>query len=181
IGGDEIVQRAVTYFQNGHGIFLPWATSWCEASTAASLPRACAGRPAGPGSSRMQKNGVKGTDLLVPRCGEGRGTAPLGAAPRWREQVPALLRSSRGRSQVPDADQVVNGQAEDEHPAHAAGPAVSSLAQEPDGFEPAQDFLDALAFPLTHSVAVVARGAPIDRTRSMRRVLGYVRRPREQT
>src|SRR5262249_5918161 len=84
-------------------------------------------------SSRMQKNGVKGTDLLVPRCGEGRGTAPLGAAPRCTEQVPALLRSSRGRSQVPDADQVVNGQAEDEHPAHAAGPAVSSLAQEPDG------------------------------------------------
>src|SRR5262249_19218062 len=52
IGGDEIVQRAVTHFQNGHGISLPWATSWCEASTAASLPRACAGRPAGPGSRR---------------------------------------------------------------------------------------------------------------------------------
>src|SRR5215468_7568563 len=130
--------------------------------------------------SRMQKNGVKGTDLLVPRCGEGRGTAPLGAAPRCTEEVPALLRSSGGRSQVPDADQVVDGQAEDEHPAHAAGPAVSGLAQEPDGFEPAQDFLDALAFPLTHSVAVVARGAPIDRTRTMRRVLGYVRRHLKQ-
>src|SRR6516165_11378011 len=136
--------------------------------------------PSGPRPSRMQKNGMKGTDLLVPRYGEGRGTAPLGAAPRCTEQVPALLRSCRGRSQVPDTDQVVDGQAEDEHPAHAAGPAVSSLAQEPDGFEPAQDFLDALAFPLTHSVAVVARGAPIDRTRTMRRVLSYVRRHLEQ-
>src|SRR5262249_10275212 len=112
-------------------------------------------------SSRMQKNGVKGTGLLVPRCGEGRGRAPLGAAPRCTDRVPALLRSSRGLCQVPDTDQVVDGQAEDEHPAHAAWPAVSSLAQEPDRFEPAQDLLDALAFPLAHSVAVVARGAPI--------------------
>src|SRR5215471_12635922 len=98
--------------------------------------------PAGLGaSSRMQKNGVKGTGLLVPRCGEGRGRAPLGAAPRCTDRVPALLRSSRGLCQVPDTDQVVDGQAEDEHPAHAAWPAVSSLAQEPDRFEPAQDLL----------------------------------------
>jgi hypothetical protein len=57
-------------------------------------------------SSRMQKNGVKGSDLLVLRHGEGCGTAPLGVAHRCT--LPALVRSSRGLGQVPDADQVVD-------------------------------------------------------------------------
>src|SRR5512132_4664390 len=116
----------------------------------------------------MQKNGVKGTDLLGPRCREGRGTAPLGPADRCTDAVSALVRSSGGRRQIADTDQVVRRQAEEEHPAHSTSTAVSSLAQEPDGFQPADDLFDALAFPLAHLVAGVACGAPIDRTRTMR-------------
>ena len=49
------------------------------------------------------------------------------------------------------------------------------LAPQPDGLEPAEDLFYALAFPLAHLVADMARDASIDRTRAVRRVLGHVR------
>src|SRR3982074_2885518 len=84
-------------------------------------------------SSRMEKNGVKGTYLLVPRCGEGRGTAPLVAAHWCADPVRALVGSSGGRRQVAEADQVVRRQAEDEHPADPCSAPVARLAQQPHG------------------------------------------------
>src|SRR5215468_534424 len=49
-----------------------------------------------------------------------------------------------------------------------------------DRLEPPEDLFDALAFPLAHHVAGVARGAPIDRTRAVRAVLGHVQGHLEQ-
>src|SRR2546422_8959883 len=127
----------------------------------------------------MLKNRVKGTRLLSPTCFEGRrtriGAASL-AASNGGADVPAQpAGSSRRLGQIADADQVVDRQPEDEHPADPRPAAVAHLAQQPDGLEPAEDLFDALAFPLAHPVAGGARGAPIDRTRTIRRVLGHVR------
>src|SRR6266851_10099188 len=85
-------------------------------------------------------------------------------------------RSSRRRGEVAEADQVVDRQAEDEHPVHASPAAMARLAQQADGLEPAEDLFDALAFPLADSVPGVAGGALIDRTRPIRGVLRHVRR-----
>src|SRR2546425_7968402 len=132
----------------------------------------------------MLKNRVKETRLLSPTCFEGRrtriGVASL-AASNGGADVPARpAGSSRRLGQITDADQVVDRQAEDEHPAHPAPAAVARLAQQADGLEPPEDLFHALAFPLAHPVAGVACGALIDRTRTIRRVLGHVRRDLEQ-
>src|ERR1700704_3370041 len=47
--------------------------------------------------------------------------------------------------------------------------------EQPDGLQPAQVPLDALAPPLAHLIARVPRGAPIQRTGPLRRVLRHVR------
>src|SRR5712691_9453029 len=128
----------------------------------------------------MLKNRVKGTRLLVPGCYEGCCTAPLAAAKSRADASPQLSGSSRCLGQVADADQVIDRQPEDEHPAYPCPAAVAHLAQQADRLEPAEDLFDSLAFPLAHPVAGVARGALIDRTRTIRRVLGHVRRHLEQ-
>ncbi len=108
------------------------------------------------------------------------GFAPVAATRRNADGPAPFPRSSWGFGQVADADQVVRCQAEDEHPAHSTSAAVAGLAQEPDGLEPAEDLFDTLAGPLAHLVAGVTRGARIDRTRTVRRVLGHVWRHLEQ-
>src|SRR5712691_10009414 len=130
---------------------------------------------ASPSPSRMQKNRVEGTYVRVPRRGEGRDRAPLAAGGRLVTPAKPLAGSCGSLRQVANSDQVVRRQAEDEHPAHSRAAAMSGLAQQPDGLEPAEDFLHALALALAHAVAGVARGAPIDRTRPARDVLGHVR------
>jgi len=54
-------------------------------------------------TSRVQKNRVKGTYLLVPRCDEGPRTAPLAAASLRADAAPSRLGSSGGLGQVADA------------------------------------------------------------------------------
>src|SRR5258705_1521744 len=53
---------------------------------------------------------------------------------------------------------------------------MARLAEQAGRLEPAEDLLDELALLLAHDVAGVARGAAIDRTRTLRSVLGHVRR-----
>src|SRR5690349_22904519 len=108
----------------------------------------------------MKKNGVKEAYLPMPRC--FAGSRPTLVVARARaEAVRPRVGSSRRRRQVPDADQVVRRQAEEEHPAHAGPATMARLSQQSDRLEPAEDLLDALAFPLAHAVAGVARGASI--------------------
>jgi hypothetical protein len=128
----------------------------------------------------VQKNRVKGTYALGPRCDEGHRTAPLAAASLRVDAATPPAGSSRGLGQVAETNQVVRRQAKDEHPAHPRPATVPCLAQQPDGLQPPEDLLHALAFPLARPVAGVARGASIDRTRPVRGVLGHVRRHLDQ-
>src|SRR5712691_10438778 len=120
-------------------------------------------------SSRLRKNRVKGTRVLVPRRYERRRTAPIAAELIGADVPTQLAGSSRGLGEVADTDQVIDRQPEDEHPAHPRPAAVPRLAQQADGLEPAEDLFDALTFPLAHHVPGVARGALIDRTGTIRR------------
>src|SRR3989442_15985981 len=91
--------------------------------------------------SRMLKNRVKATRLLSPTCFEGRrtriGAASL-AASNGGADVPAQAAgSSRRLGQIADADQVVDRQPEDEHPADPRPTAVAHLTKHADGLEPA--------------------------------------------
>src|SRR5918994_2924858 len=71
---------------------------------------------------------------------------------------------------------VVHGGSTREHPAHPGDPTMPDLPQQPHGFEPPKDVLDALAFPLTHRVARMAGGAPINSARPTRGILRHMRR-----
>src|SRR6266852_8995792 len=111
-------------------------------------------------SSRLRKNRVKTTKSFAPRwCGEPgmpAGSARLAATLGGPQGSAPGPRSSRRLGEVAEADQVVDRQAEDEHPVHASPAAMARLAQQPDGLEPAEDLFDALAFPLADSVPGVA-------------------------
>src|SRR6266851_299952 len=135
-------------------------------------------------SSRLRKNRVKTTKSFAPRwCGEPgmpAGSARLAATLGGPQGSAPVPRSSRRLGEVAEADQIVDRQAEDEHPVHASPAAMARLAQQADRLEPAEDLFDALAFPLAHSVAGVTRGASIDRTRPVRGVLRHVRRHLDQ-
>src|SRR5262245_55509232 len=85
----------------------------------------------------------------------------------------ALAVSSYGhRTKVPQSDQVVGGHREGEHPPDAGAASESRLAAQPDGLQPAEHFLDALAQSLAHPVPSVARGARVERRDLL---LGHVR------
>src|SRR5215467_14884775 len=93
----------------------------------------------------------------------------------WRGgQAGAGLGSCRLDREIPHPDEVVDGQPEGKHPADARRAAVAGLAQQADLLEPAEDLFDALAFPLAHQIADVARGAAIDRTGPVRGVLRHM-------
>src|SRR6266478_1806115 len=70
------------------------------------------------GPSRLRKKRVKGTRLLVARRYERRRSALLAAALPDADGPTPRSGSSGGLGQVADADQVIDRQAEDEHPAH---------------------------------------------------------------
>src|SRR5947199_9958179 len=126
--------------------------------------------------SRLRKKQVKGTQLRAARHQTppaGRSDAgSLAATSRRRRPESSGGASCRTLRQVPDAHQVVDRQAEDEHPPDAPAAAMARLPKQADGLEPAEDLFDPLALLLTHLVAGVARGAPIDRARTVRRCSG---------
>src|SRR5260370_12686043 len=99
----------------------------------------------------MKKNGVKGTYLPMSRSFAEPHPALFVASPRSDVVLPRLG-SSRRLRQASDADPVVRRQAEAEHPAHSRPAAMPRLAQQPDGLQPPDDLLHALAFPLPHPV-----------------------------
>src|SRR5208282_1687743 len=70
----------------------------------------------------------------------------------------------RRGQQVAHSDQVVGRQCEGEHPTDAVDAAMASLAQAPDGLEPAEDFFHPFAFLLTNRVARMTSGALVDNT-----------------
>src|SRR5882724_9985406 len=146
---------------------------YCALSLGSKGSHCDAARP-----SRLRKKQVKGTQLRASthqRTPAGRFEAgSLAAAARcWRPESSGGA-SRRTLRQVPDAHQVVDSQAEDEHPTDAPPAAAARLPHQPDGLEPAEDLFDPLALLLTHRVASVARGASIDRARTVRGVLRHV-------
>src|SRR2546425_11588806 len=152
-----------------HGTPVKKSKPWRSRSAASSAPD----------TSRLRKKQVKGTQLRAARhqtTPAGRSDAgSLAATSRRRRPESSGGASCRALRQVPDAHQGVERQAEDEHPPDAPAAAVARLPKQADGLEPAEDLFDPLALLLTHLVAGVARGAPIDRARTVRGVLGHVR------
>src|SRR5262245_24644316 len=100
----------------------------------------------------------------------------LGAVRPDRVVAPVSRAGSCGLlRQLADPDEVVDRRGEGVHPIDPGRPTMPELPHQADRLEPAEDLLDELAFPLAHQVAGMARGAAIDRTRTIRRVLGHVR------
>src|SRR5262249_7206063 len=99
---------------------------------------------------------------------------------RWLKRRELSEASSyRLAREIAHPDQVVHGQQKGNHPAHPRHPARGVLAQQATLFEPAEELFAALTLPLAHQVAAVPRGAAIDRTRTLRGVLGHMRGYRE--
>src|SRR5262245_24427829 len=129
--------------------------------------------------SRLRKNAV--SSAL-----SGLGDPALACRPHGGDRI--VRRGGRARieassyrlaREIAHPDQVVHGQPKGKHPAHPRHPAMAGLAQQANLFEPAEDLFDALTLPLAHQVAAVPRGAAIDRTRTLRGVLGHMRGYRE--
>src|SRR5207247_11001655 len=123
--------------------------------------------PRGPGSrrgairrpSRLRKNGVKASfsTSATSFAGRLRQLAVLTSA-TWAQRGGARRASHGLLREIANADQIVDREAEDEHPAHASRAPVPSLSQQTDRFQPAKDLLDALAFLLAHQIAGMPRG-----------------------
>src|SRR5512138_731714 len=106
----------------------------------------------------------------------GSSLASVGPRVAWCSRLSRAAVCSCGlRRQGAYPNEVVHGQPEDKHPADACDAAMAHFAQQADLLEPAENLFDALALPLAHPIAVVARGAAIDRTRTLRGVLRHVR------
>src|SRR6266849_9241434 len=74
--------------------------------------------------------------------------------------------------QVSNAYQVVDGGGEFEDPSHQLQAAMAGLTQQPNSFQPAEDFFYSFALPLTNLITRMARRAFIDGTPMARVVLG---------
>jgi hypothetical protein len=85
---------------------------------------------------RMQKNGVKGRCLRVPRRCDGCDEAVLAGASLHVDAARPRSGSLGSHRQVADPDQIVCRQAEEEHPAHSRPAAMLRFAQRPDGLQP---------------------------------------------
>jgi len=70
--------------------------------------------------------------------------------------------SGSSQGQVAQPNQVVGGQRKAEHPTDPRHSAIARLAQAGDGFEPAEDLLDALTLALADQIARMTSGALID-------------------
>src|ERR1700689_2752244 len=89
-----------------------------------------------------------------------------------RHYDPDLLRWNSSGHQVSHAYQVVGGARERKDPIHLQRSAMPNLAQECNRLQPAKAFFDALPFLLADAIALVLRGAPINRAAaSSRQVL----------
>ena len=85
-----------------------------------------------------------------------------------------LILGRRGE-QVAHSDQVVGRQREGEHPTDSGEAAIASLAQAPDGLEPAEDFFHPFALLLTNGVARMTSSALVDNTaRLARKMRSYL-------
>src|SRR6266850_2552449 len=78
--------------------------------------------------------------------------------------------------QLPHSDQVVSCGGEDEDPVHSFSATMAQLAQQSNRLQPTEDLFDPFALLLTNLIALVARGATIDRRFAIGVVLGHVRR-----
>src|SRR5262249_23939421 len=117
-------------------------------------------------SSRLRKIDVKESlwmhaGRIYASRGGDRTPTRIAAAPPTPTATPGSCGLLREISQ---ADQVVDRQAEDEHPPDSRPAAMPRLAQQADRFQPAKDFLNALALLLADYIAHVPCGALVDRT-----------------
>src|SRR5713226_6615269 len=93
-----------------------------------------------------------------------------------RPGTPLLRRVSGFRQgQVPNADQIVGGHPEDEHPLDPLQAAMAQLPEPADGLQPAEDLFHALALRLTDLVTRVSCRPLVDGTSSTLVILGYMR------
>jgi hypothetical protein len=84
--------------------------------------------------------------------------------------------SCRGLHEIAHPHQVVHGRGEGEQPADSLHTTEFDFAQHPDRLQPAEDLFDPFALLLTHGVAGMTSGPPINRTGTIRRMLGHMRR-----
>src|SRR5215472_18709291 len=77
-----------------------------------------------------------------------------------------VLRRNSGslRQEVAQSHQVVDRTGEGEHPIHFEQAAMSHLAQQGDGLQPAKTFLDSFPFALAEAVAWLPRSPAVDGT-----------------
>src|SRR5262249_17136088 len=135
--------------------------------------------------SRMRKYGVKAPILpsarrIRPWTARGR-TAFLVAARGLKPRATCPPGWSCCLSgQISQSDQVVDRQAEDEHPTYSRPASWPRLAEQADRFQPAKNLLNAFAVLLADCVALVPRRAFIERTGAGRDILRHVRRHLEQ-
>ena len=79
---------------------------------------------------------------------------------RFSKRLLAFGRSLSGdRRQVPDANQIVGSGSELKDPTDPVHSAVPGLAQQPDSFQPAEDFFHPLALLLTDAVPRMPSGS----------------------
>src|SRR5207247_4373584 len=95
---------------------------------------------------------------------------------RLSKRLLAFGRSLSGNlGQVSDSYQVIGSGSELEDPTHQPHSAVSGLAQQPYGLQPAKDFFHSFALTLTNFITRVAGSPLIDRASSSLVVLSHVR------
>src|SRR6266403_5688759 len=89
-------------------------------------------------------------------------------------RVPAGL-SCRLGQQISHSYQVISRCREGEHPSDSIRPPEPGFSLQRDGLHPAEDFLNALALPLTQRVAFVSRGSSVNRAPLVGRMLRHMR------
>lgn len=84
--------------------------------------------------------------------------------------------SCDGLHKIAHPHEVIHGRSEGEQPANPLYATEFDFAQQPDRLQPAEDLFNPFALLLTHGVAGMASGPPINRTGTVRRMLGHMRR-----
>lgn len=124
--------------------------------------------------SRLLKNTLRSCkSSLTKNCGCAMGgfwehheasRSRVGHRQRGQElsPPPVLPLSSCRCRQLTHAHQDTPCGGEGEHPTNPCHAAMTHLAQQPNGLHPAKDLFHTCPFPLTHGVARMARGAPIN-------------------
>ena len=76
--------------------------------------------------------------------------------------------------EIADPHQAVHGGSEGEQPADPSHTTEFDLPQDPHCFRPAENLFDPFALLLTDRIAGMSRGPAINRTGTVRRVLGHM-------